>query len=68
MKLSATVKKKSTKIVKSLDNFGWVDAVKDAERRIQEYESKIEDLKAAIRVCKQRVQAGEPWPGKVSTQ
>ena len=63
--LSVIVNDKSTKKVKYTGVFGWEDAVKDAERQIQEYEARIEELKAAIRVCKRRARAGEPWPARV---
>lgn len=43
---------------------GWVMAIQDAEREIDVLTQRIVGLKAAIRVCQERIEHGEPFPGQ----
>lgn len=47
---------------------GWDRAVYDAEQKIRETEGKLAGLKAALAVCKERRDKGEPFPGERANQ
>ena len=40
----------------------WGDALRDAERQLAEAKARVRSLASAVRVCRERVNAGEPWP------
>jgi hypothetical protein len=43
---------------------GWAMAAKDAEELMQQAERRLVELKAALAVCIERRDSGEPWPGE----
>ena len=47
---------------------GWDGAVYDAEQKIRAVEGKLIGLRAALEVCKERRDRGEPWPGEEVTE
>jgi len=46
---------------------GWAVALQDAEKRLREAQARVEELKLVVKVCRQRVANGDPWPS-VATQ
>jgi hypothetical protein len=61
---------------KSRDNFRrgvksanrWEQAIADAESVIEKSESKIKEMRRAIRAFQRMRDAGEPWPGSEEAQ
>lgn len=45
---------------------GWDKAVYDAEQKIKAVEGRLSGLRAALAVCKERRDKGEPFPGEGS--
>jgi hypothetical protein len=41
----------------------WADALTDAEKQLENVKRRARELAAVVRVCKQRVRSGEPFPG-----
>jgi hypothetical protein len=44
----------------------WDKAIYDAEQKVKTVEGKLAGLKAALAVCKERRERGEPFPGEAS--
>jgi hypothetical protein len=47
---------------------GWDMAIYDTELKIKATEGKLSGLKAALEVCKDRREKGEPFPGESTKQ
>lgn len=43
----------------------WRKALEEAESQIITYKRKIYELNSAIRIMKEKISAGEPWPGQL---
>lgn len=43
---------------------GWEAAVADAEEMVKDARSWLADAEAALAVCKENRDRGEPWPGE----
>ena len=41
----------------------WSEAIDYAELKIMEHKQRIRALRKSIRVFKEQLEAGEPWPG-----
>ena len=53
----------STEFIKSSTVPSWELALADAESRLRLATDKVAELKAVVRSCRKRVEAGSPWPG-----
>lgn len=42
----------------------WDTAITDAEKLIRKYKDEIGRLRAAIRIFKEKLESGEPFPGQ----
>ncbi len=54
----------SMKMCKSPNNSMWNEAIKDAEQQLKIAKARVAGLEMALRTCRDRVKAGESWPGK----
>lgn len=41
---------------------GWNEALQDAERQLEAAENEVAQWKATVRICRERVRTGAPWP------
>ncbi len=51
---------------KTSDKHGWKRALMEAERQITQYKHKIFELNGSVKIIKEKIAAGEPWPGEQS--
>jgi hypothetical protein len=42
---------------------GWVGAMEDAERHLQQAKQEMMEWKVVVRICGERISQGMPWPG-----
>ncbi len=47
---------------------GWAKAIEDAESELAHIKLRRDQLTGAIRVFKERMASGEPWPGAPATR
>ena len=50
----------------SANRKGWMKAIAEAEARLAEASHKVKNLKAAIKIFRERMDNGDPWPGEES--
>jgi hypothetical protein len=58
----------SKKIANSDNSVGWSGALQAAELEIRKAKSRLAALTKSIRICKEKLNSGEPWPGDKATQ
>lgn len=45
------------------DNQNWQSALEDAEKGLENALRDVAQWKQTVRICRERVRAGAPWPG-----
>jgi len=59
-KVMSTIKCKNN--VTKVDKTSWQAALEDAERGLEKALREVAEWKQAVRVCRERVRTGAPWP------
>jgi len=47
---------------------GWDRAIAEAERQIGLYKLKIHELNGSLRIMREKIASGEPWPGTTENE
>jgi hypothetical protein len=46
----------------------WEGALADAEQQLVNAQRQIMEWKAVVRICRERIKRGVPWPGNLATR